>query len=156
MVIRILTMGRTRHAYVREGVELYMSRLAHYSRVEFVEIPDQPHKSGLPDQTRQREGESILRHIRPEDHVVLLDENGKSFSSTEWATWIQKQMNAGTRTLVFIVGGAYGFSEEVRKRSNQSVSLSKMTFPHDLVRVIMVEQLYRAFTILKGENYHHE
>jgi 23S rRNA (pseudouridine1915-N3)-methyltransferase len=155
MIIRVLAIGQTKMSYVKDGLDLYLKRLAHYSRVEWIELPDPSSKSAASDQQRIPEGELLLKHIQPGDFVVLLDEKGELFSSAQWAEWMNKRQLSGSRSLTLIIGGAYGFSDAMRQRADQMISLSPMTFPHDLVRVILAEQLYRCFTILKGEKYHH-
>jgi 23S rRNA (pseudouridine1915-N3)-methyltransferase len=155
MIIRVLAIGQTKMSYVKDGLDLYLKRLAHYTRVEWTELPDPSSKSTALEQQRLLEGELLLKYTQPGDFVVLLDEKGKLFSSAEWAEWMNKRQLSGSRSLVLFIGGAYGFSDAVRQRADQTISLSPMTFPHDLVRVILAEQLYRCFTILKGEKYHH-
>ncbi|MBL7883656.1 MAG: 23S rRNA (pseudouridine(1915)-N(3))-methyltransferase RlmH, partial [Bacteroidia bacterium] len=108
------------------------------------------------EQQKQKEGELILKHLQPTDRLILLDENGKSFTSVEFSSFFQQQMNSGVKNLVFLVGGPYGFSEEIYKIANGKISLSKMTFSHQMVRLFFIEQLYRAMTILKNEPYHHQ
>ncbi len=139
-----------------EGLEVYASRLRHYIPFEIVEIPELKGVSSLrQEQIKEKEGELLLRRFRPQDYVVLLDEHGAAMRSIEFASYIQQKANAG-RDLVFVIGGAYGFSAGVYERSDAKMSLSPMTFSHQMVRTIFVEQLYRAFTIIKGESYHHE
>jgi len=157
MKITLLTVGKTDVKWVKEGLQLYISRLSHYTKFAMVEIPELKNVSALSkDEIKVREGELILKSIRPEDHVVLLDEHGEQFTSINFASKINSHISRVGSDIVFVVGGAYGFSEPVYKRSNSMISLSKMTFSHQMVRVIFVEQLYRAFTIIKGEPYHHE
>ena len=157
MKITLLTVGKTDKAWVREGMDIYMSRLSHYAKFALVEIPELKNVSALShEEIKQREGELILRNLRPDDTVVLLDEHGKEFSSMEFSKRLEQRLSAGGGDMVFVVGGAYGFSRDVYSRSNSMVSLSKMTFSHQMVRAIFVEQLYRAFTIMRGEPYHHE
>lgn len=157
MRITLLTVGKTDVRWVREGLELYSSRLVHYVPFELVEIPELKNVSALTkDQIKKKEGELVLKQIRPSDEVVLLDEHGRQFGSVEFSKYLEEKLSRGSRDLVFVIGGAYGFSEEVYQRSNAEVSLSKMTFSHQMVRTIFVEQLYRAFTIMKNEPYHHE
>lgn len=156
MKITFLTVGKTDRGWVKEGLETYTGRLGHYVPFSMVEIPELKNVSALNrDQIKKREGELILKSLRPEDMVILLDERGDERSSMEWARKLEKMLSGG-RNLVFVVGGAYGFSDEVYSRSDGSISLSRMTFSHQMVRVIFVEQLYRAFTIMNGEPYHHE
>lgn len=157
MNILLVTMGKTDVKWVREGLELYASRLTHYVPFKIVEIPELKKVAALSqDQIKEREGELILRQVGPQDRLVLLDEHGRQYRSVEWAAWLEKTLAGGARNLVFAIGGAYGFSEAVYARAQEKLSLSPMTFSHQMVRTIFVEQLYRAFTIFKGEPYHHE
>jgi 23S rRNA (pseudouridine1915-N3)-methyltransferase len=155
MKISLICMGKTNFPYLKEGMELYRSRLQHYITFELIEIPDK--KQGGTDTASviKKEGELLLSRIHPSDFLVLLDERGKELSSEELAKFIDAKIYLPVKQLVFVIGGAYGFSETVYKRANTSLSLSKLTFSHQLVRVLFLEQLYRAFTILKGEPYHH-
>lgn len=146
-------MGLTGTGYLSEGLEDYEKRLKRYTSFERTDIPLP--RSGKND-PREQEGELLLSKVESGDVVVLLDENGKEFNSVEFSDFIQKRMNAGTKRLVFIIGGAYGFSESVRKRADYELSLSRMTLTHQMVRLFFTEQLYRAFTIIKGEKYHHQ
>lgn len=156
MKITMLTVGKTDRDWVRDGMDIYIGRLRHYANFSLTEIPELKKVSSLSrDQIKEKEGELILKNIRPNDDVILLDEHGKEYSSVEWAGVIEGKISGG-RDIVFVVGGAYGFSRAVYERSNSMVSLSRMTFSHQMVRAIFVEQLYRAFTIIKGEPYHHE
>jgi len=156
MRITLLTVGKTDIAWVREGLETYASRLEHYVPFRLTEIPELKNVSALTkDQIKSREGELVLRHLKPSDCVILLDEHGRQYRSVEFADRIQRFLNDG-RDLVFVIGGAYGFSQPVYERCDGKISLSQMTFSHQLVRTIFAEQLYRAFTILRGEPYHHE
>ena len=156
MKITLLTVGRTDVKWVREGLDLYVSRLKHYIPFELVEIPELKNASALrEEQIKEKEGQLILEKLKPSAEVILMDEHGKEFRSVEFASFLEKKMTAG-RDLVFIIGGAYGFSEAVYARADSRISLSRMTFSHQMVRTIFAEQLYRAFTILRGEPYHHE
>ena len=157
MKITLLTVGKTDIRWVREGLEIYISRLKHYIPVSLTEIPELKNASSLSkDQIKAREGELILKSIKPSDEVILLDEHGKEYTSMEWARNMEKRMSGSGRDMVFVIGGAYGFSDDVYSRCDGKVSLSKMTFSHQMVRTIFAEQLYRAFTIIRGEPYHHE
>lgn len=156
MRITVVCIGKTSAAYVREGVSIYLKRLQHYAQVDWLELPDVTVKGGTSIQVKQREGETILKQLKPDDFLTLLDERGKSYTSTAWAQWLQQRMNASVKHVVLVIGGAHGFSEEVYARANAQLSLSAMTFPHELIRLFLAEQLYRAHTILKGEKYHHE
>lgn len=157
MKVKLIIIGKTNHAYLKTGISEYQNRLIHYLPFEIITIADLKNTKNLSeDQQKVLEGERILNHLQKTDYVVLLDENGKEFSSVHFANWIEKQMIAGLKNLVFIIGGAYGFSKPVYERCNLKMSLSKMTFSHQMVRLIFIEQLYRAMTILKGEPYHHQ
>ena len=157
MDVKLVTVGKTDVSWVKEGLDLYVSRLRHYVPFSLVEIPQLKNVSSFTqDQIKEKEGELILKQVAPGDTVVLLDERGKEYRSVEWADWIQRQLAKGGKALVFVVGGAYGFSGKVYDRAGSLVSLSKMTFSHQMVRTVFAEQLYRAFTIIKGEPYHHE
>jgi len=157
MKITLLTVGKTDKDWVREGLDIYVSRLKHYIPFSVVEIPELKNVSALTrDQIKTREGELILKNIRPTDDVILLDERGKEYSSTELAKIIQDKLSYGNRDIVYVIGGAYGFSDQVYKRADSKLSLSRMTFSHQMVRAIFAEQIYRAFTIMRGEPYHHE
>lgn len=157
MKITLLTVGKTDVRWVREGLDLYVSRLRHYVPFALTEIPELKNVSALTqDQIKEREGELILAALRPADEVILLDERGRQYRSVEFARFLEDRMTRGGRDLVFVVGGAYGFSQNVYDRAGGRISLSDMTFSHQMVRTIFAEQLYRAFTILRGEPYHHE
>jgi len=157
MKITLLTVGKTDKKWVKEGIDIYTSRLTHYIKFSMVEIPELKNVSALSkDEIKVKEGELILKSLRPDDHVILLDERGEQFSSIAFASKIESHMSRGGSDMVFVVGGAYGFSDQVYARANGKISLSKMTFSHQMVRAIFIEQLYRAFTIMRGEPYHHE
>ena len=157
MKITLLTVGKTDRDWVRQGLDIYLSRLKHYIPFSLTEIPELKNVSAFTkEQIKIKEGSLILKNIRPNDEVILLDERGKMFTSIEFASLIKDRMDYASRDIVFVIGGAYGFSEEVYSRANSKISLSKMTFSHQMVRTIFAEQLYRAFTIIKGEPYHHE
>lgn len=157
MKITLLTVGKTDKEWVKSGLDIYASRLKHYIPFSLVEIPELKNVSSLSkEQIKIREGELILKNIRPSDDLILLDERGKEYSSMEFAKVIQDKISYAGKDMVFVIGGAYGFSEAVYARANSKLSLSRMTFSHQMVRTIFVEQLYRAFTIIKGEPYHHE
>jgi 23S rRNA (pseudouridine1915-N3)-methyltransferase len=156
MKITFLTVGKTEDAYLREGIEKYVKRLKHYTKLEIVELAELKNTKSLSEeQQKSREAELILKKISPTDHVVLLDENGTELTSKQFAGYINKRAIAGTTNMVFVVGGPYGFDEQVYMRANDKLSLSQMTFSHQMVRLFFAEQLYRAFTIIKGEPYHH-
>ena len=152
MKITLLTVGKTDKDWVRQGMEIYVSRLKHYIPFSVVEIPELKNVSALTkDQIKAREGELILKNIKPTDDMILLDERGKEYSSTELAKVIQDKISYTGKDMVYVIGGAYGFSEDVYQRANSKISLSRMTFSHQMVRAIFVEQIYRAFTIMRGE-----
>ncbi len=156
MHIRLITVGRTDIPWVKQGLETYASRLSHYVNFETEEIPELKNVSALTrGQIKEKEGALILKALHPRDCVVLLDEHGKEYRSVEFASELSSLMQSG-KDLAFVVGGAYGFSPEVYARADRKLSLSKMTFSHQMVRTIFAEQLYRALTILRGEPYHHE
>ena len=157
MHLTLLTVGRTDIPWVREGLDMYVSRIGHYGPFELREIPELKGVAALTrEQIKEREGELVLKQLRPADEVILLDEHGREYRSLEFADWLGRRMAGSGRDLVFVIGGAYGFSDAVYARAAGKVSLSKMTYSHQLVRTIFAEQLYRAFTILRGEPYHHE
>lgn len=157
MKIQVICVGKTVRGYFIEAENEYLNRLRHYCPVEKIEIPELKNAKALStEQIKQEEGKLILKKIQDTDILYLLDENGKEFDSPGFANFLQKQMNSSIRNLVFVVGGAYGFSEEVAQRASGKISLSKMTFSHQMVRGFFFEQLYRGFTILRGEPYHHQ
>lgn len=157
MKIRVLFTGKTTEVWIRQGIDRYADRIRHYVGFELVEIPDLKQTASLTEeQVKMREGELILKALRPSDHLVLLDERGARFSSVDWARNLEQKAAHLPKDCVFVVGGPYGFSPAVQERSNERLSLSPMTFSHQLVRVVFLEQLYRAMTIMKGEPYHHE
>jgi 23S rRNA (pseudouridine1915-N3)-methyltransferase len=157
MKITLLLVGKTAFPYINEGIAIYEKRLGHYVNYARVEIPELKNVQALSqEQIKEKEGELILKNIKNTDDVILLDERGSTFTSLEWASHLQKKMNYEGKDIVFVIGGAYGFSQKVYQRANSKMSLSKMTFSHQIIRVIFLEQLYRAFTIMKGEPYHHE
>lgn len=157
MKITLLTVGKTDRDWVRQGMDIYVSRLKHYIPFSVVEIPELKNVSALTkDQIKVREGELILRNIKPTDDLILMDEHGKEYTSVEFAKVIQDKISYAGKDMVYVIGGAYGFSDAVYQRANSKISLSRMTFSHQMVRAIFVEQIYRAFTIMRGEPYHHE
>ena len=157
MKITLLTVGKTDKDWVKQGIDIYTSRLKHYIPFSINEIPELKNVSALSkDQIKVREGELILKNVKPADDVILMDEHGKEYTSVDFASFLQKKISYEGKDIVFVIGGAYGFSDEVYRRANGKISLSKMTFSHQMVRAIFTEQLYRAFTIMRGEPYHHE
>ena len=157
MNIELVVVGKTDMKEVEALVTMYTKRLNHYVRFAITTIADIRNTKKLSEAEQKRlEGEAILRLITESDHLMLLDEHGAELRSIEFAEMLQRRMSAGTKRLVFVIGGPYGFSDAVYQRANSKLSLSKMTFSHQIVRAIFTEQLYRAFTILKNEPYHHE
>lgn len=156
MKTELILVSKTTDKHLAAGIDDYVSRICHYLPFAITVIPELKNtKNMTEEQQKVREGELILQKIQPSDTVVLLDEHGKEFRSIEFADWLQKKQNTARR-LVFVIGGPYGFSESVYKRADEQLSLSKMTFSHQMVRLLFVEQIYRACTIIKGEPYHHE
>ena len=152
----LILVGKTQSKILKVGIDDYVSRIAHYMPFSITTIPELKNTKSLSeDQQKQKEGELILKEIQPSDTVVLLDEHGAEFRSIEYANWLKQKQNTARR-LIFIIGGPYGFSPDVYARANEKISLSRMTFSHQMVRLIFTEQLYRACTIIKGEPYHHE
>ena len=157
MKIRLLCIGKTDDRYIQEGVEKYLKRLKHFVSFQIVELPDIKNVKNLSEnQQKDREGDLLLKNIHAQDFVVLLDEQGKEFRSIEFSAYLEHKMVSSTAQLVFIIGGPYGFSAAVQQRANYTISLSKMTFSHQMIRLFLVEQLYRAYSIMRGEPYHHE
>lgn len=157
MKITLIVVGKTDMAWVKDGLQMYTSRLKHYIPFNLIEIPELKNVAALSrEQIKSKEGELILKNVKAGDDVVLLDERGSVYTSIEFAKLIQNKISYICKDMSFVIGGAYGFSEEVYARANSRISLSKMTFSHQMVRTIFAEQLYRAFTIIKGEPYHHE
>lgn len=157
MKISMLLVGRTVNKHLAELIDDYASRVKHYVGFDITVIPELKNtKSISAEQQKQQEGELILRQLQQGDYVVLLDEHGKEMRSIEFSRYMEKKMQTVNKRLVFIIGGPYGFSPEVYAKSNDKLSLSQMTFSHQMIRLIFVEQLYRAMTIMRGEPYHHE
>jgi 23S rRNA (pseudouridine1915-N3)-methyltransferase len=157
MQIKLLTVGKTDHPAIQQLIEEYAGRLTHYIRFELEVIPDLKNTKSLSELIqKEKEGDLILKKIQSSDELILLDERGKSFGSMEFSELVQKKMNSGLKQLVFVIGGPYGFSEAVYQRANAKISISKMTFSHQMIRPFFIEQLYRALTILRNEPYHHE
>jgi len=157
MTIKLLVLGKTDSVQLNQLIEEYQNRLKHYIKFELEIIPDIKNTKNLSEkQQKEKEGDVILAKLNSTDQLVLLDENGKQKTSVEFSKYLQKNMNSGLKQLVFVIGGPYGFSEAVYQKCQGKISLSKMTFSHQMVRLFMVEQLYRAFTILRNEPYHHQ
>ncbi len=157
MKIVLLAIGKTTEQYLIEGISQYQKRLKHYTQFDMLEIPNIKNARNFSNtELMIREGELILKQLQSSDHLVLLDDKGADFTSTKFAEKLQSFMLSGKKRLVFVIGGAYGFSEEVYNRGNEKLSLSKMTFSHQMVRLFFVEQIYRGYSILNNEPYHHE
>lgn len=157
MLVRLIVVGKTDADYLRKGIDEYTTRLNHYIRFEIVTIPSlKDQGKAAPNEVREREAQMLLRHLEGCDRIVLLDEHGTERSSIEFASYMQKTMNSGIRTLAFVVGGAFGFAPIIYQKANDKIALSRMTMTHQMVRLFFIEQLYRAFTILRGEHYHNE
>ena len=156
MKIKLICIGKTGKGFLVDGENEYLNRLKHYVNIERIEIPDLKNAKKLSiEQIKSLEGKEIITKIIPGEQLILLDDKGKDFTSEKFADFIQKKFNQGGKALVFVIGGAYGFSKEVYDRSDSLLSFSKMTFSHQMIRMIFFEQVYRAMTILKGEPYHH-
>ena len=156
MTIKLIAIGKTDNKQLIQLIDNYMKRLSHYIKFSLEIIPDLKNTKNLSEaQQKDKEGELILGKINTTDVVILLDENGKQFDSVSFSSYLQKHMNSGIKQLVFVIGGPYGFSEGIYKKANGKISLSKMTFSHQMIRLFFIEQLYRGFTILKNEPYHH-
>lgn len=157
MKISLLVVGKTVHSYLNQGIDEYTKRISRYCPFSIQYIADaKTTKSLSQEQQKQLEGDNIAAALDKSDYVVLLDEHGKEFTSVDFSTYIERKMQSVPKRLVFIIGGPYGFSKEIYGRANEKISLSKMTFPHDLIRLVFTEQLYRAFSIIHHEPYHHE
>jgi len=157
MKVTLLEIGKTEADYLKKGIDIYLKRIAHYITFNEQVIPSLKKSGSLSEaQQKQKEGELILNLLNATDELILLDEKGDRFSSVAFARFIEKKMVEGNRNLVFVIGGPYGFSPDVYARARSTISLSEMTFSHQMVRLIFAEQFYRAMTILKGEPYHHQ
>lgn len=156
MNIDLIVVGKTDLAQVGSLVEMYQKRINFYIKFNIITLPDLKNTKNISAESQKRqEGVLLMKQFSDSDYVVLLDENGRQHASMEFSAWMQKRMSSGVKRLCFVIGGAYGFSQEVYDRADESVSLSKMTFSHQIIRAIFAEQLYRAFTILNNEPYHH-
>jgi 23S rRNA (pseudouridine1915-N3)-methyltransferase len=157
MKIKIIAIGKTHKSFLIDGENEYLKRLKKYIQIEKTEIPDLKNAKKLTqDQIKNKEGKLLLQKIENNSLIVLLDENGKQYKSSDFSKWTQDKMNRGYKNIIFLIGGAYGFSEEVYNAANEKIALSKMTFSHQMIRMLFVEQIYRAFTIINNEPYHHE
>ena len=154
--MELWVIGKTDSEYLKEGIALYEKRLKHYANFEMIVIPDVRKGPLSMEQLKAKEGEVVLSKLQKDDYFILLDENGKHLTSIQFADFIEKKQVEGVKKVVFQIGGAFGFSESVYARADAQMSLSKMTFSHLMIRLFFVEQLYRAFTIVKGEKYHNE
>jgi 23S rRNA (pseudouridine1915-N3)-methyltransferase len=155
MKIKLIALGKTSDSWAKEAIGVFEKRLKHYCTFEMLELPLSGNAGRTAEQIKDSEGVLLLSKLGPGDRLILLDENGKSLTSVGFAEWMQQQQLSGVKNLVFVIGGPYGFSEAVYNASFAKMSLSPMTFTHQMVRLFFTEQLYRAFTILKGEKYHH-
>lgn len=157
MTIKLISIGKTDNKQLTSLINDYIKRLGHYIKFSLDIIPDIKNSKNLSEaQQKQKEGDLILKKISSIDTLILLDENGKQFDSVDFSSYLQKHMNSGIKQLVFVIGGPYGFSEDVYKKANGKLSVSKMTFSHQMIRLFFIEQLYRGFTILRNEPYHHK
>lgn len=157
MKIVLVVVGKTSTPYIASAVEEYVRRVNRYVPFEIATIPDLRTSKALSEEAqKQREGTAILASLQPGDHVVLLDERGREMTSREFSSEIDRRMVQGLKRLVYVVGGPYGFAKEVYDRADTKLSLSKMTFTHEMVRLFFTEQIYRAMTIMRGEPYHHD
>ena len=157
MKITLLAIGKTNTKYLQEGIEQYIKRLSHYIPFEFKILPDVKTTKGLTqEKQKEMEGQMFLNCIQSGDVVVLLDEKGKEMTSREFSVYLDKKMVTVAKNFIFVIGGPYGFCQEMYNRANEKLSLSKMTFSHEMIRLFFIEQIYRAITILKGEPYHHD
>jgi len=157
MQITLIAIGKTDKSELEELIAIYEKRLKHYIKFQIDIIPDIKNRKNLSEtQQKEKEGELILAQLQPTDTLILLDEKGKQYSSMDFAQFLQKKMNSGIKNLVFVIGGPYGFSDAIYAKSSGKISLSKMTFSHQMVRLFIVEQVYRGFTILRNEPYHHQ
>ncbi|MEO1484242.1 MAG: 23S rRNA (pseudouridine(1915)-N(3))-methyltransferase RlmH [Bacteroidota bacterium] len=156
MNIQVIAIGKTDSKALAQLISEYANRLGHYVNFEMLWLPDIKNTKALSEKNQKlQEAQLILKKVKPSDHVILFDEKGKTFSSVEFSEHLQKRMNSGLKQLTFVIGGPYGFDEVLYQRAQEKISLSKMTFSHQMVRLLVVEQIYRAFTILRNEPYHH-
>ena len=157
MTITLLAIGKTDNSELNSLINDYTKRLGHYIKFKLEIIPDLKKVKNLSEaQQKEKEGDLILKQTTKSDVLILLDENGKQFTSVDFSKYLQKHMNSGIKNLILVIGGPYGFSEAIYNRAQGKISLSKMTFSHQMVRLFIIEQLYRGFTILRNEPYHHQ
>ncbi len=156
MKVKLICIGSTKKSFFKEAELFYKSRIDHYIGMDLIYLPDvKGIDSKFSERLKEQEGKLLMKHIHPGDQVILLDEKGKDVSSKDFSKFVQNRFNLGGKQLVFLIGGAFGFSGDLYARADAKIRLSAMTFPHDLVRLVFLEQFYRALTILKGEPYHH-
>jgi len=153
--IKFIVLGKTSFPYLKDGIEIYTKRLKHYTKLQYLEVHVKIPKSANESEVKKLEYKALSKHISSTDKIILLDENGKKHTSLTFSKWIENQQLTNTKNLTFIVGGPYGFDTELITQAQGKISLSEMTFSHQMIRVFFLEQIYRAFTILKGEPYHH-
>lgn len=157
MKVELVMIGKTDEGYLQEGIKKYMQRLKHYIQFDLNLIPDLKKVKNLSeDQQKKMEGELIINQFQAGDYIILLDENGKEFTSVGFSQFMEKRMASGLKRLIFVIGGPYGFSQEVYNKANAKLSLSQMTFSHQMIRLFFIEQIYRSMTILRNEPYHHQ
>lgn len=157
MTIKLIYIGKTFQSFIADGCQEFENRLKKYTRLEVIILPDVKAAGSLdPAALKKAEAQLVLKQLKPEDCLVLLDERGEQFGSVQFSKNLQDKMNKGLKTVVFLVGGAYGFDDQLYQRANEKLSFSKMTFSHQMIRLFLAEQIYRAFTILKNEPYHNE
>ncbi|MCS7036863.1 MAG: 23S rRNA (pseudouridine(1915)-N(3))-methyltransferase RlmH [Saprospiraceae bacterium] len=156
MKVEVWAIGKTTEAYLQTGLSLYEKRLSHYLPFTWQTLPAHKGKNNDPQNLKQQEGQTVLEKLRPDDYLVLLDERGQQLTSLELAQWLQQRLQAPARRLIFLIGGAYGFSPDLYARANAQLALSRLTFSHQMARLFLMEQLYRAMTILRNEPYHNE
>ncbi len=157
MKITLIQVGKTNEKYLEEGISNYVGRLTHYTDFSVTTLPELKNAKSLSiEQQKEKDTETILKSLEPNDEIILLDEKGKEFTSTEFAGYMEKKMASTRKRIVFVIGGPFGFSQKIYDMAHGKISISRMTFSHQMIRLLFVEQLYRAFTIIKGEHYHHE
>jgi len=156
MKLSLLIVGKTDFSFIEDGMKMYINRINKYNNFSLQILKNCNEEGNVANRIKTKEGETILNVIKPNDYVVLLDEHGQMMRSIMFSEYLGKKIDSGLKQLVFVIGGAYGFSDEVHQRANDKLSLSKLTFSHQLVRLVFLEQLYRAFSIIRHEPYHHE
>ncbi|OFY65482.1 MAG: 23S rRNA (pseudouridine(1915)-N(3))-methyltransferase RlmH [Bacteroidetes bacterium RBG_19FT_COMBO_42_7] len=157
MKIALLQVGKTSERYLAEGIAVFEERIRKYSAFEIITIPDLRNTRSMPVKGQKaREGEKIIQYFKKDDYIVILEDKGKEFSTMEFSSWLEKILILQKKRILFVTGGAWGFSDEIYGKADMRLSLSRLTFSHQMVRLLFIEQLYRAFTVIKGEPYHHE